>query len=119
MTLISDKDCVCHHVGYCDGSCQHPPVPEVWVDCPECRGEGEILETIHVYEAGCGFSHPDVYSKPCRECNGAGGWIDEVEADHEQELPCPACGNEERGQGGYLTCQCPAVSVPKQQEPEF
>jgi hypothetical protein len=22
--------------------------------------------------------------------------------------PCPTCGNEERGQGGYLSCQCPA-----------
>ncbi|QSY98568.1 hypothetical protein J2J97_32200 (plasmid) [Rhizobium bangladeshense] len=25
----------------------------------------------------------------------------------EEELPCPVCGNEERGQGGYLTCECP------------
>lgn len=22
--------------------------------------------------------------------------------------PCSVCGNQERGQGGYLTCQCPA-----------
>lgn len=25
--------------------------------------------------------------------------------EHE---PCPVCGNEERGQGGYLSCECPA-----------
>ena len=55
--------------------------PEVWVDCPECAGEGEILETIHVYEAGCGFSHPDVYGKPCPACGGARGMICEAEGD--------------------------------------
>lgn len=27
-------------------------------------------------------------------------------ADHVE--PCPVCGNEERGQGGYLSCECPA-----------
>ena len=26
----------------------------------------------------------------------------------EDEKPCPVCGCEERGQGGYLACQCPA-----------
>lgn len=25
------------------------------------------------------------------------------------EEPCPECGNEERGQGGYLICECPAT----------
>jgi hypothetical protein len=27
----------------------------------------------------------------------------------EEQHPCHVCGNEERGQGGYLTCECPAV----------
>jgi hypothetical protein len=52
--------------------------PEVWLDCPECGGEGEILETIHVYEAGCGFSHPDVYGKECLRCRGTRGMICEA-----------------------------------------
>lgn len=26
----------------------------------------------------------------------------------EDESPCPVCGNEERDQGGYLSCECPA-----------
>jgi hypothetical protein len=26
----------------------------------------------------------------------------------ETEEACPVCGNEERGQGGYLSCECPA-----------
>ena len=56
-------------------------VPEIWVDCPECCGEGEILETIHVYETGCGFSHPDVYGKPCPSCHGTRGMICESEGD--------------------------------------
>lgn len=55
--------------------------PEFWFDCDVCGGEGHILETIHVYEAGCGFSHPDVYSKPCTVCNGTGGYISEADGD--------------------------------------
>lgn len=55
--------------------------PEVQVACEMCGGEGEILETIHVYEAGCGFSHPDVHSKPCSNCSGVGFFICEAEGD--------------------------------------
>lgn len=34
----------------------------------------------------------------------------------EEDPPCPICGNEVRGQGGYLQCECPATpSVPAQQ----
>lgn len=53
--------------------------PEFLDDCEACGGSGEILETIHVYEAGCGFSHPDVAGKPCKVCNGVGFFILEVE----------------------------------------
>ncbi|WP_034853241.1 hypothetical protein [Sinorhizobium sojae] len=28
----------------------------------------------------------------------------------EESEPCAVCGNEERGQGGYLSCECPAPS---------
>lgn len=27
----------------------------------------------------------------------------------EPEDPCPVCGCEERGQGGYLACECPGI----------
>lgn len=30
----------------------------------------------------------------------------------EAGAPCQVCGNEVRGQGGYLQCECPAVSIP-------
>ena len=33
----------------------------------------------------------------CPDCEGEGC-----------HRPCPVCGNEERGQGGYLSCECPA-----------
>lgn len=64
------------------GDCEDRPAPEVWVDCPDCCGEGEVLETVHVYEAGCGFSHPDVYGKTCPACGGARGMICEAEGNH-------------------------------------
>jgi hypothetical protein len=31
-----------------------------------------------------------------------------------EEPPCPVCGNEVRGQGGYLSCECPAPAEPVQ-----
>jgi hypothetical protein len=31
-------------------------------------------------------------------------------ADEDGTATCPVCGNEERGQGGYLNCECPAPS---------
>ena len=30
----------------------------------------------------------------------------------DDDQPCSVCGCEERGQGGYLTCQCPAPLDP-------
>ena len=27
------------------------------------------------------------------------------------DAPCVVCGNEERGQAGYLSCECPATST--------
>ena len=60
--------------------------PERFVECRECGGEGSIETTIHVYEAGCGFSHPDVYAAPCLRCNGSGGTIEESPADPSPPL---------------------------------
>ena len=34
-----------------------------------------------------------------------------ADAKTEELLPCPVCGNEERGQGGYLSCECPAPAL--------
>jgi hypothetical protein len=57
-----------------------PPVQ--WEDCPACGGEGGYEKTIHVYEAGCGFSHPDGWWVICETCNGAGGQIVEAKEDY-------------------------------------
>lgn len=62
--------------------------PETWVICGECDGEGSTNKTIHVYEAGCAVSHPDVESVPCVECGGAGGVIAEVDPT------CEVCGGD-------------------------
>lgn len=56
--------------------------PEFLFDCEACGGQGYIARTVHVYEAGCGFSHPDVEETPCEACNGIGWFIGEAESDH-------------------------------------
>lgn len=55
--------------------------PEEWLVCEECGGEGSIYRTIHVYEPGCGFSHPDVEAVLCIPCKGAGGFVCEAKGD--------------------------------------
>jgi DnaJ-class molecular chaperone len=70
-----------------DGPVLREP-PETWAICGECDGEGSTNRTIHVYEAGCAVSHPDVESVPCVECGGAGGVIAEVDPT------CEVCGGD-------------------------
>lgn len=55
--------------------------PEFLADCEDCGGHGYIAHTVHVYEAGCGFSHPDVEEKPCQACGGNGWLVIEAEGD--------------------------------------
>lgn len=55
--------------------------PEFLADCEECDGTGVIASTIHVYEPGCGFSHPDVEEQPCKACGGNGWFVWEAEGD--------------------------------------
>lgn len=55
--------------------------PEVWLDCPECGGEGGYERHIFVYEAGCGFGHDDSEWVTCPACDGRGGMICEAEGD--------------------------------------
>ena len=52
--------------------------PEFLADCEVCGGQGYIAKTIHVYEPGCGFSHPDVEETPCHACGGNGWFVCEV-----------------------------------------
>jgi hypothetical protein len=54
--------------------------PEFLFDCETCGGQGYIASTVHVYEPGCGFSHPDVEETPCQACNGNGWFV--CEAPH-------------------------------------
>ncbi len=83
--------CKCRYPGSlggdCDGSCQHPPPPEIWKDCEVCGGEGAIYKSIFVYEAGCGFGHDDVYSVECDACAGNGRFICDAECDSPEHLP--------------------------------
>ncbi len=55
--------------------------PEFLFDCEACGGEGYIPRTVRVYEAGCGFSHPDVEEVRCEACLGVGWFICEAEGD--------------------------------------
>ena len=53
--------------------------PEFLFDCEDCSGQGYIARTVNIYEAGCGFSHPDVEETTCKACNGVGWFIGEAE----------------------------------------
>ena len=55
--------------------------PEVWLDCPECGGEGGWEQHCRVYEHGCGFAHDGSEWHSCDACNGKGGMIREAEGD--------------------------------------
>jgi hypothetical protein len=55
--------------------------PLFLADCEACDGLGYIPKTIHVYEPGCGFSHPDVEEIPCEACAGNGWFVCEAEGD--------------------------------------
>lgn len=63
--------------GYCHAECREPP--QQWFVCDECNGSGVYAYRITVYEPGCGFPHDDTAEKPCPECNGAGGRLDDAE----------------------------------------
>lgn len=56
-------------------------VPEVWLDCPQCGGEGGWEQHCRTYELGCGFAHDDSEWRQCHVCNGVGGIICEAEGD--------------------------------------
>lgn len=55
--------------------------PEFLAECEACAGQGYISRTVHVHEAGCGFSHPDVEEDPCMVCRGDGWLLCEAEGD--------------------------------------
>lgn len=71
------NSCICQHVGYCDGSCQHPP--EIWKDCEACCGEGGIEKWESVSKWS--IDPPSAIVVPCDACRGAGGFISEAEGD--------------------------------------
>lgn len=68
--------------------------------CPDCGAQMED-DALHCWcpAAGCTFRGYVVLQtqKILRE------------REPEPEEPCPLCGCEERGQGGYLACECPDI----------
>lgn len=57
-----------------------PDAPQAMIECAECF-DGYIRKTVHVYEAGCGFSHPDVDERQCEACRGLGFDVADAEPD--------------------------------------
>ena len=74
LALMADAEKLGHLTG-------DDHTPEFLFDCQTCGAQGYIARTVHVYEAGCGFSHPDVEEAPCQACNGLGWFVGEVEGD--------------------------------------
>jgi hypothetical protein len=56
----------------------HGPEFLTLATCDACDGLGYHAKTIHIYEAGCGFSHPDVHDTPCEYCGGTGEIVAEL-----------------------------------------
>ena len=59
----------------------HDHTPEFLADCEACAGRGYTQRTIHVYEPGCGFSHP-VQEIQCEACSGNGWFVLESDGDN-------------------------------------
>jgi hypothetical protein len=55
--------------------------PQTWFECGACDGAGIIGRRVTVYEHGCGFPHDDTEEETCGQCNGAGGYLDDVLPD--------------------------------------
>ncbi len=56
--------------------------PQQWYICDACYGSGEIVRGMWGREPGCGHPHMMEIGEPCGKCSGAGGWLDDVEADN-------------------------------------
>lgn len=54
-------------------------VPEVWVDCAKCCGEGaiEVWESVNRWS----IDPPCALATTCQTCGGAGGFICEADDD--------------------------------------
>jgi hypothetical protein len=56
--------------------------PLQWVDCDVCNGSGVEAFRVTIYERGCGFPHDDSDERPCPQCGGNGGWLDDAAPDN-------------------------------------
>lgn len=64
---------------YCNAN-YHPediPAPEIWVECPECCGEGSI-EQCGDSVSRWSLDPPSNIVISCQACDGAGGMICEA-----------------------------------------
>ena len=68
--------------------------------CPDCKAQ-MADDTLHCWcvQAGCSFKGYVILQ--------TGKILREPEPEPEE--PSPLCGCEERGQGGYLACECPDI----------
>jgi hypothetical protein len=68
-----------------------------------------VSDTTHFTCEDCGATVKAVYETATCVCLSC-----QFRRNHpfpDEEQPCPVCGNEERGQGGYLSCECPAPAL--------
>ena len=75
------------------------------IACSHCYSEARVRKSMSISDMrecpDCGATNWNVLGFACQHEHCP------MFAEESQE-PCPVCGNEERGQGGYLSCECAA-----------
>jgi hypothetical protein len=79
--LLADGEKLRQLTGEDHGPWGFGEAPQQWFVCDACDGSGVEVFGTTVYEHGCGFSHDDTDERPCPQCHGDGGWVDDAKSD--------------------------------------